>query len=414
MKQQAYYNEVIPSPRNDFISDDWETKPISQKGSRIFSHMIALTRKLQNSTPIIRNSKLYSVYDNFPSLFLALSSSGEIKFINKTATEISGYSEIDLVHHNRWQLLFANNTNKTIEDILNNCLIENSDEVESYFTTASGNKKQILWKFVKHREFPNNSFDFLCIGENITQKKQMEKDLFHRQKMETLGKLVSDVSHDFNNILSVICSYVGLISAKDNSTSLFHKELEQIKKATKEGESTVQQLLSYSRKDSDDLHTIKLNEIVTESVQMCQHLFSKRIEISVSLSAKADNMLANSGQIKQLIMNLMINARDAMPDGGKIFVKTSNKNFKSFSMDEKVTSNSYVILTVSDNGHGIPEEMQSKIFEPFFTSKSHDKGTGLGLTLISDMVKKCNGSINLDSQVGKGTTFTIYFPQINK
>lgn len=259
-----------------------------------------------------------------------------------------------------------------------------------------------------------NSYNINSIEQNIATKKQLEEDLFHKQKMETLGKLVSDVSHDFNNILTVIRSYCGIILTKNNTMPSLKKELKQIEKAAKDGEAVVRQLLYFSRKDSTDTQILNINKNIEDSVQMCSHLFSKKIEISTSLSAYPDKIRANSGQIKQLIMNLLINARDAMPDGGKIFVNTSNKNFKCYSAEEEASSDSYVVLSVTDNGHGIPEEIQSKIFEPFFTSKSHNNGTGLGLSLISDIVKKCNGSIKLDSHVGEGSCFTIYFPQNNK
>jgi nitrogen-specific signal transduction histidine kinase/CheY-like chemotaxis protein len=245
------------------------------------------------------------------------------------------------------------------------------------------------------------------------EQRQLEERLRQAHKMEAVGRLAGGVAHDFNNLLTIILGNSDLLIDREGSDNFHRRCVEQIQKAAGRAVSMTRQLLAFSRMQVLQPRVIELNTIVVEMGKMLPRLIGEHIEFVFFPDPKLASVKADPGQIEQVILNLAVNARDAMPNGGNLTVATSN-----ISMDEgeagkrpPMTPGQYVLLSVKDTGHGMDEATKTHIFEPFFTTKEVGKGTGLGLATVYGVVKQSGGFIWVISSPGKGTTFEIYLPQ---
>lgn len=239
-----------------------------------------------------------------------------------------------------------------------------------------------------------------------------EEQLRQSQKMDAIGQLAGGVAHDFNNLLTAICGHSELSLKLLTPQDPLHRHLEQIKKSGERAAALTRQLLAFSRKQILQPKIIDLNQIVVDMNKMLQRLIGEDIDLLMGLAAVPGKVKADPNQIEQILLNLSINARDAMPKGGRLTIETSNVDLsEEFSRDHvSVRPGQYVMLAVSDNGCGMDAETQAHIFEPFFTTKEVGKGTGLGLATVYGIVKQSEGTIWLYSEVGRGTAFKIYLP----
>jgi PAS domain S-box-containing protein len=254
------------------------------------------------------------------------------------------------------------------------------------------------------------------IAEDVTAGKSLEEQLRHVQKMEALGQLAGSVAHDFSNLLGVIIGYSELLSAGIGSTGMVRARLETIKNAGMRAASLTSQLLAFSRRQVLQPRVMNLNSLVTETQKMLERLMGEDIEQKLALDPALGKTKADPGQIVQVIMNLAVNARDAMPTGGTLTIETANVSFEdaiSF-YNVIVPPGKYVMLSVSDTGTGMDEETLGHIFEPFFTTKEAGKGTGLGLATVYGIVKQSGGYVFADSELQKGTSFKVYLPRIEQ
>jgi PAS domain S-box-containing protein len=254
------------------------------------------------------------------------------------------------------------------------------------------------------------------IAEDVTAGKSLEEQLRHVQKMEALGQLAGSVAHDFSNLLGVIIGYSELLSAGIGSTGMVRARLETIKKAGMRAASLTSQLLAFSRRQVLQPRVMNLNSLVTETQKMLERLMGEDIEQKLALDPALGKTKADPGQMVQVIMNLAVNARDAMPTGGTLTLETANVSFKdaiSF-YSVVVPPGDYVMLSVSDTGTGMDAETLGHIFEPFFTTKEAGKGTGLGLATVYGIVKQSGGYVFADSELQKGTSFKVYLPRIEQ
>jgi two-component system, cell cycle sensor histidine kinase and response regulator CckA len=250
---------------------------------------------------------------------------------------------------------------------------------------------------------------------DITEYKRLETQFLQAQKMEAIGILAGGVAHDFNNLLNVINGYSELILCELSPNSPIRKDLEQIKDAGQRAAALTSQLLAFSRKQIMQPEIIDLNKVVTRMETMLRRLIGEDIDFISITHPDLMPVHADPGKIEQLIMNLAVNARDAMPKGGKLTIETANTDFDdSYVKKHPVAQKGpYVMLAISDNGVGMDAATQAHLFEPFFTTKEKGKGTGLGLSTVYGIVKQSNGFIWTYSEPGKGTTFKLYFPQAN-
>jgi len=251
------------------------------------------------------------------------------------------------------------------------------------------------------------------IATDITEWKRLQEQLRQSQKMEAIGRLAGGVAHDFNNLLAIIIGYSELLRAELSNHPALLDKAEQITKAAGQAAAVTRKLLTFSRRDMPQLQPIHLNELVRDLEKILRSVASENIELNIQLGSGVGLIRSEPSQIEQVILNLVINACDAMPQGGKLTLRTESQ-----FLDEEparmgnVQSGQYVHLTVTDTGYGMDMETQARIFEPFFTTKAEGKGTGLGLATAYGTVRQAGGVITVQSQLGEGTTFHVHLPQI--
>jgi two-component system cell cycle sensor histidine kinase/response regulator CckA len=249
--------------------------------------------------------------------------------------------------------------------------------------------------------------------ENVTEQRALEKQLQTAQKMEAIGQLAGGVAHDFNNLLMIIRSRAALVIADASQPEHVVEEAEEIVRATRRAAELTRQMLAFSRDQVLEPSVLNLNNLLAELGHMLPHLIGKQVQTRIIAAPNLGLVKVDRGQIEQVLVNLAINARDAMPSGGRLVVETSNVEVDGHRSDSHplMKPGRYVLLSVTDTGLGMDQETQARIFEPFFTTKERGKGTGLGLSMVYGIVRQSGGYISVVSAPGAGASFKIYFPE---
>ena len=251
------------------------------------------------------------------------------------------------------------------------------------------------------------------IAEDITDRRQLEEQLRQAQKMDAVGRLAGGVAHDFNNLLMVINGYTEVLLEQLQEGSAMRHKVQSIQQAADRAATLTRQLLAFSRKQLLELKVVDVNTVIGDMERLLRPLIGENIELVTRLSPETGHTRADAGQIEQVIMNLVVNAKDSMPEGGKITVQSSDVTVRqNFREHRFIQPGRYAVISVADTGHGMDKETQSQIFEPFFTTKEKGKGTGLGLSTVYGIVKQSNGYVFVQSEPGIGTTFYVYLPRV--
>src|SRR5437667_1059348 len=256
----------------------------------------------------------------------------------------------------------------------------------------------------------------LGIGRDVTERVQLEQQLRQAQKMEAVGRLAGGIAHDFNNILTAITGYADLLLEDLAATDPRRQDADEIHKAADRAAGLTRQLLAFSRQQVLQPTVLEVNKLVSDLEKMLRRLLGEDVELSTRLGPTTGRVKADPGQLEQVVMNLAVNARDAMPNGGKLTLETGNVDLdEAYAADHyPARAGPFVLRAVSDTGIGMNEETQAHMFEPFFTTKEKGKGTGLGLATVYGIIKQSGGFIWVYSEVGHGTTFKLYLPRVEE
>ena len=250
------------------------------------------------------------------------------------------------------------------------------------------------------------------IGALITARKQLEEQLRQSQKMEAMGRLAAGIAHDFNNLLSVIIGYNDLLRRELDQSPAAHEHAEEVSKAASRASALTKQLLAFSRQQVARPRVIELNDVVQQLEKMLRHVVEAHVQIQIVAGAAVFPIKMDPAQVDQILMNLVVNARDAMPKGGRLTIETGTAQIGEGEIDGAagLRPGPYATLIVTDTGTGMSAETQERLFEPFFTTKEKGRGTGLGLSIVHGIVSQNGGGISVESEVGRGTTFRVYLP----
>jgi two-component system cell cycle sensor histidine kinase/response regulator CckA len=251
---------------------------------------------------------------------------------------------------------------------------------------------------------------------DLTRQRKLENQLLQAQKMEAVGQLAGGVAHDFNNLLTVIMSYSSLLLTDDDTADSVKGDIQEISNAAERAASLTRQLLAFSRKQVLQMRAVNVNAIVTNVEKMLHRLIGEDISLTTRLDPDLALISADPGQLEQVLLNLAVNARDAMPGGGNLTITTDNAVLSDEHGERHLGASpgKYVMLAVADTGAGMTKEVQRRLFEPFYTTKGPGKGTGLGLATVHGIVKQSGGDVYVYSELGHGTTFKVYFPSLTK
>ena len=346
------------------------------------------------------------------ALIVVLDSDGRIRTFNKKCQEVTGYSESDVLGRKIWDIFLPQSDSEILQEMFRDLESNLRTTFENTWLTKDGKERTIVWNNALIRK-TTKALLVVATGEDVTDRRIIEAGFRQAHKMDAVGTLASGIAHDFNNILTGILGNTALAKMLTPEGSKIHQLLHQVEEAAESAAELTRQLLGFSRKQRPDFGPTDVNKAVGKIVRLVRRSISENIEIETELEGPIPIIRADTGQLEQVLLNMAINARDAMPEGGHLIFKT-----KIAKVDETFVRRYpyarcgiFVRIAVIDTGMGMDKQTQSRIFEPFFTTKK-DKGTGLGLAMCYGLIKNHKGWINFQSEPGIGTTFVIYLPAI--
>ena len=369
---------------------------------------LALAHRSLSTLALLRESeeRFRTMFAAAPTAIMLFDRGGTILAANRSAEALFGYSEQELL--GKLPTSFRHPDDVEAGDEAFGELVRgerDSYRREASFVTKSGSTVVAHLATALVRDADGKPGYLIGMAEDVTEQRQLEEQLRQSQKLEAIGRLAGGVAHDFNNVLTAIGGYTTLALEHAESGSALHGDLEEIRKATDRATMLTRQLLAFGRKQVLMPELLDLNGVVLELESMLRPLIGEDVALTTQLEPELGPIEADPGQLHQVVMNLVVNARDAMRDGGAITIETANLDAAE---NDAIEPGRYVTLTVRDTGEGIDEQTLRQIFEPFFTTKEAGKGTGLGLATVYGIVKQSGGYVAVDSELGVGSAFTIY------
>jgi PAS domain S-box-containing protein len=373
-------------------------------------------RVAERTSELLRNEETLreqaQLLDLTRDAILTRDQNGLISFWSRGAEQMYGWTAEEAIGKAAEEALGAL-PDEPLSDARAKLLAAGSWQGEVTHRRRDGSSLTVMTRWALRRNSSGRPCGSLEINSDITDQRRVEEQLRHAQKMESIGLLAGGVAHDFNNLLTVISGYTEMLLAEAAEGSSALDGLTEIRGAAERAAALTQQLLAFSRRQIVQPAVVNLNIIVTDIQKMLKRLIGEDIELVSKLSPDLGNIVADAGHLQQVIMNLVVNARDAMAQGGKLLIETANvecdENYAASHADTH--PGPHVMLAVSDTGDGMSDEVKERLFEPFFTTKPKGTGTGLGLATVYGMVKQSGGWIWVYSELGRGSTFKIYFPR---
>jgi len=346
------------------------------------------------------------------AMIVGLDAEGRVQIFNGEAERITGYTRDELSGRNWFEILAPREKYPEAwrEGHLANH--QHSSQFEGPILTRDGRERIIQWRnsalISQGRTIGTISF-----GLDVTEHRSLEEQLRQSQKMEAIGRLAGGVAHDFNNLLLIVLGYGEMLARRCAGDPTLLQSVEQILKAGRRASDLTRQLLAFSRKQVLSPRILNLNDVVAEMERMLHRLIGEHINLQTRLNPDLSRIRADRSQVEQVLLNLAINARDAMPLGGTLSIETGHAGAAHDALAGTVTG-PYVTLVVRDTGIGMDEQVRQQVFEPFFTTKEVGKGTGLGLSTVYGIVRQSEGAVAVDSTPGQGACFTVYFPAMRE
>jgi PAS domain S-box-containing protein len=357
--------------------------------------------------------RMIDLLEGVQLLVLVLDPSAMIQFCNAYFTELTDWCAADLKNKNWFDLMAPTEAGLHAKFAARVAGSGEPMHFESTLLGPGGRSWRIAWDSTALRDEDGRVKAIANIGRDITQEKALEAELRQAQKIESVGMLAGGVAHDFNNLLTVISGYTAQLLAKHSSADADYAELTEISNAAAKGARLNQQLLAFSRRRPYQPELLNLNIVVEHDASMLGRILGANIDLVTSLDPALGVVNVDPSDISQVILNLAVNARDAMPGGGKLTIASSNASFSGgkVSTVPGVPPGEYVQLTVADTGAGMTQQALEHLFEPFFTTKEPGKGTGLGLSIVYDIVQQSGGYVKVESELGRGTSVRIFLPR---
>jgi PAS domain S-box-containing protein len=376
---------------------------------------LALAHRSLSITSLLRETeeRFRTMFESAPTATMLFGVGGEIMTANRSALSLLGYEHDEALLTHADDIRHpddAEEGRRMYRELVRGD--RDSYRREARFLTKDGRTIVTQLAIALVRDADGKPDFAIGMAEDVTERKLLEEQLRQSQKLEAIGRLAGGVAHDFNNMLTAIGGYTAFALEHAPAGSPLESDLEEISKATDRAALLTRQLLAFSRKQVLTPELLNLNGIVVEMQTMLRPLIGEDIVLTTELDPALGPIEADPGQLHQVVMNLVVNARDAMPNGGNLTIVTANADVDEIG-DGSIDPGRYITLTVRDAGDGIDEETLSQIFEPFFTTKDATKGTGLGLATVYGIVKQSGGYVEVESEVGVGSAFTIYLRRVD-
>jgi two-component system cell cycle sensor histidine kinase/response regulator CckA len=351
------------------------------------------------------------LFENANDMVFTLDLDGNFTAINRSGERITGYERDELLGRNFAQLVAA-------EDAESSYGLASDGEAKTFECSIVANDGrrvpiEVASRLIREHGEP---VGVQGIARDVSERRELEEKLRQAQKLEAIGLLAGGVAHDFNNMLTAITGYSDFaLAALDTGRGVRRADIEEIAKAAERAGALTSQLLAFSRKQILRLEVVDLNDVVGEMDKLLRRLIGEHIDVVTAFGAGLGRIKADRSQLEQVIVNLAVNARDAMPNGGKLVIETANADLEEVRAHApELGSGPHVLLTVTDTGCGMDAATQARIFEPFFTTKGRGQGTGLGLATVYGVVKQSGGHISVESEPGVGTKYRIYLPRVDE
>ncbi|HTO93935.1 MAG TPA: ATP-binding protein, partial [Bacteroidota bacterium] len=352
------------------------------------------------------------LFENAPDIYLSVSRGHVVLGCNTTGAAMLRTRKEDLTGK-PFELLFAEDRRDAVRQLVDSMFTEGRglSNAEEQMRRADGGQFPVTLNSSLVFDEKGATVNARIVARDISERKMMEAALLHAQKIDSIGNLAGGIAHDFNNILAAVLGSASIMRRRLTEKSKLYKYVAIIESSARRGSSLTRQLLTFARKTETNVAPVDINTLIEETLHLFQRSVTKEIDVVTHLATESVTVSGDDGQIQQALLNIFLNARDAMPDGGTLTIATAVTlaDAHTVSQFSSIKPGPFVVITITDTGRGIDRSIQNRVFEPFFTTK--DSGTGLGLSVVYGVVQSHGGFINLESEVGRGSTFSVYLPR---
>ncbi|MGI9450293.1 MAG: PAS domain S-box protein [Geminicoccaceae bacterium] len=387
----------------------WDGEPAVQ------ASVIDITKRKEVDGALRREQRFNSaILDTIDSLVVVLDRKGRILLFNHACEAATGYRADELEQRSIWDVLIPQESVESVKQVFDKLSAGSlPSEYENAWLRKDGSECHISWSNTATLNDQGDVELVIGTGTDVTEQRALQRQLLQAQKMEAIGQLTGGVAHDFNNLLTAILGNLEMLEMWHGGDERSGKAISQAQEAANLGAELTGRLLAFARRQPLDPKAISLSEIVLDMSDLLSRTLGETIEINTVLANPLNDALVDPSQLQNALLNLAINARDAMPDGGRLTIETANVELDEdyAREDAEVNAGNYVLLSVADTGIGMTPEIRDRVFEPFFTTKDAGKGSGLGLSMIYGFAKQSGGHIRIYSESGQGTTVNLYFPE---